>query len=372
MTLTQRLTDHIDAAIASGHEEGIQLAVYHHGQLIVDITHGTRDDAGTPLRPDDMTMGWSTSKGITATCMHILAERGLIAYDDAIADYWPAFAAHGKQTISIRHIMSHTAGIPFLPQNVTNDTLADYAAICAIVADLHPVSRPGQVAAYHGLTYGWPLAQVLEAVDGRPFGQFVQDEICQPLGITDLFFGLPSTRRPDVARFSHDLGPDAYADNPHANPCVQGNHPGIHATCMPANNMLASARAIARVYASLIGDGVDGVRMLPPHRIAQATTVQRWSMDEVIQAVRGFGLGYFLGESLPINETRDTTFGHNGLGGSVGFADPVLGIAFALTKTRLTMNPHTPALAAKLADIVRDTLGMLDSQNTNNTRTTHV
>jgi CubicO group peptidase (beta-lactamase class C family) len=354
MTLTQRLTSHIDAAIASGREEGIQLAVYHRGQLIVDITRGTRDDAGTPMRPNDMTMLWSASKGVTATCLHILAERGLIAYDDAIADYWPAFAAHGKAAISIRHLMSHTAGIPFLPDDVTNDILADYDAICAIVADLRPISRAGQVAAYHGLTYGWPLANVLEAVDGRPFGQFVQDEICAPLGITDLYCGLPTHRRPDVARFSHDLGADADA---HANPCVQGNHPGIHATCMPANNFMASAHALARVYASLIGDGVDGVRLLPARRIAQATKVQRWAMDAVIQAVRGFGLGYFLGESLPINETRDTTFGHNGLGGNVGFADPVLGIAFALTKTRLTMTNHTPTLAAELADIVRDALG---------------
>jgi len=169
MTLTHRLSAHIDAAIASGREEGVQLVVYQHGQLIVDITRGTRDDAGTPMRPADLTMLWSASKAITATCMHILAERGQLAYDDAIADYWPAFAAHGKDAISIRHLMSHTAGIPFLPDSVTNDLLADYTAMCALVADLHPISRAGQVAAYHGLTYGWPLAQVLEAVDGRSF-----------------------------------------------------------------------------------------------------------------------------------------------------------------------------------------------------------
>ena len=356
MTLTQRLTAHIDAAIASGREEGVQLAVYHHGQLIVDITRGTRDDTGTPMRPADLTMLWSASKAITATCMHILAERGQIAYDDAIADYWPAFAAHGKDAISMRHLLSHTAGIPFLPDHVTNETLSDYDGMCTIVADLHPISRAGQIAAYHGLTYGWPLAKVLEAVDGRSFGQFVQDEICAPLDITDLYCGLPAHRRPDVARFSHDLGADAYTSRPNANPCVQGNHPGIHATCMPANNLMASARALARVYASLIGDGVDGVRLLPARRVAQATSVQRWAMDEVIQAVRGFGLGYFLGESLPTAETRDTTFGHNGLGGCVGFADPVLGIAFALTKTRLTMAPDAPVLAAELASMVRDTL----------------
>ena len=104
--LHRTLTDIIDTTIAAGHEAGVQLAVYHRGQLIVDITRGTRDAAGTPLRPNDMTLVWSTSKGITATAMHILAERRLIEYDDAIADYWPEFAAHGKSNITIRHLMA--------------------------------------------------------------------------------------------------------------------------------------------------------------------------------------------------------------------------------------------------------------------------
>jgi CubicO group peptidase (beta-lactamase class C family) len=358
MTLTQRLTSHIDTAISSGREEGIQLAVYHRGQLIVDITRGTRDDAGTPMTPDDVVLVWSTSKGITATCMHLLAERGRIAYDDAIADYWPAFAAHGKAAISIRHIMSHTAGIPHLPDSATADIMADYDAICAVVADLHPVSRAGQVAAYHGLTYGWPLAKVLEAVDGRPFGQFVQDEICRPLGITDLFIGLPDARRATAARLSHDLGAEGFASNPDANPCLMANHPGIQATCMPAANMMASARAIARVYASLIGTGVDGVRLLPARRIAQATKVQRWAMDDTLQTMRGFGLGYFLGESLPAMGSRDTTFGHDGFGGAIGFADPVHELAFAMTKTRMTLTPNAPTFSAELAHMVREELGI--------------
>ena len=358
MTLQQRLTNHIDAAIASGREEGIQLAVYHHGQLIVDITRGTRDDAGTPMGADDLVLVWSTSKGITATCMHILAERGQIAYDDAIADYWPAFAAHGKNAISIRHVMSHTAGIPNVPDHVDADIMADYAAICAVVADLHPVSRAGQVAAYHGLTYGWPLAKVLEAVDGRPFGQFVHDEICAPLGINDLFIGLPANRRSDAVRLSHDLGAEAFASNPDENPCLMANHPGIQATCMPAANMMASARAIARVYASLIGSGVDGVQLLPARRVAQATKVQRWAMDATLQTVRGFGLGFFLGESLPAMGTRDTTFGHDGFGGAIGFADPVHELAFAMTKTRMTLTPNAPTFNAELAQIVREELGI--------------
>jgi CubicO group peptidase (beta-lactamase class C family) len=357
MTLSQALTQHIESAIASGREEGIQLCVYHHGQMIVDITRGTRDDAGTPLTPNDLVLVWSTSKGITATAMHILAERKLIEYDDAIARYWPEFGQHGKDAISIRHLMSHTAGIPHLPADTSLEVHADYDAVCAVLAGMTPVSRAGQIPAYHGLTYGWPLAKVLEAVDGRRFGQFIQDEICKPLGITDLVFGLPADRRGDAARLSHDLGPNGFANNPHENPTLMANHPGIQATCMPAANMMASARAIARVYASLIENGVDGVRLLPERRVAMATKVQRWAMDQtLVNTERGFGLGYFLGQSLQAMGLRDTTFGHDGFGGAIGFADPVHGLAFAMTKTQMTLTPNAPSINQELAAIVREHL----------------
>ena len=357
MTLSQALTQHIERAIASGREEGIQLCVYHHGQMIVDITRGSRDDAGTPLSPNDLVLVWSTSKGITATAMHILAERKLIEYDDAIARYWPEFGQHGKDAISIRHLMSHTAGIPHLPAGTSLEFHADYDAVCALLANMTPVSRAGQIPAYHGLTYGWPLAKVLEAVDGRRFGQFIQDEICKPLGITDLVFGLPAARRADAARLSHDLGPNGFASNPHENPTLMANHPGIQATCMPAANMMASARAIARVYASLIENGVDGVRLLPERRVAMATKVQRWAMDQtLVNTERGFGLGYFLGQSLPAMGLRDTTFGHDGFGGAIGFADPVHGLAFAMTKTQMTLTPNAPSINQELATIVREHL----------------
>ena len=353
MTLSHALTKHIDSAIASGREAGIQLCVYHHGQMIVDITRGSRDDNGTPLAPDDLVLVWSTSKGITATCMHILAERGLIAYDDAVARYWPEFGQHGKESISIRHILSHTAGIAALPPDTSIATHADFAAACRLVSQLRPTSRPGQIPEYHARTYGWTLAKVLEAVDGRPFGQFVQAEICQPLGISDLFVGLPAHRQTDAARPRHDLGVDAFADAPHTDPTVMANDPAIQATCMPSSNMMASARAIAKVYASLIEHGVAGVRLLSERRIATATSVQRWQIDGTLNSERGFGLGYLLGQSLPALGQRDSTFGHDGFGGAIGFADPVHGLAFAMTKTQMTLRPDAPPINAELATIVR-------------------
>jgi len=356
--LQEQLTAHIDAAIASGHEEGVQLAVYHRGQLIVDITRGTRDAAGTPLRPDDMTLVWSTSKGITATVMHILAERRLFEYDDAIADYWPAFAAHGKSNITIRHLMSHTAGVYEIPRDVAPDytTMRDYQRICAIMADMHPIHPPAQHHVYHALTYGWPLAQVAEAVTHLSFGDLLQQEICAPLGITDLFMGLPAHRTTDVVRLTHDATPEqlAHPDNPLPDPTVMANDPAILATCIPAANMVASARAVARVYASLIGAGVDGVRLLSPRRLANATRAQYWARtDNPERPEAGYALGWELGRANPLYGSRDTAFGHCGYGGPTGFADPEFEMAFAMTKTRMNLAPDAPSLKNTLARTVR-------------------
>lgn len=360
MSLTEQLTAQIDAAIASGREEGVQLCIYHAGHMIVDITRGYRDEFGTALSPDDLVLVWSTSKGITATAMHLLAERNLIDYDDAIAYYWPAFARHGKGAVSIRHLMSHTAGFPQLPEGIPLDTQADFAAMCDIVVSLPLQSRPGQVPAYHGLTYGWPLGKIIELVDGRPFAQFIQDEICTPLDIHDLFFGVPAQRAHHRTRLSHDLGNDVMAIHG-SDPTLFANHDGIQTGVFPAANMMANARAIAKVYASLVGQGVGGKRLLSPRRVDIATKVQRWAYDETLQSERGFGLGYFLGEIITQYQQRDDVFGHEGYGGAVGLADPRYNIAFGLTKTRMTLRPNATMLSAELMRTVHAHFNIYDS-----------
>ena len=360
--LNDALLTRMHEAIALGHEEGLQLAVYHHGQLVVDLTVGTKDDSGTPLRPDDLILVWSTSKGITATVMHILAERNQIAYDDAIADYWPAFAAHGKEAISIRHLMSHTAGIYALPSGYSYEVMRDYNTICDIVANLTPAHQPGQSHIYHPLTYGWPLAKVAEAVTGISFGELVQREICAPLGISDLFIGLPPERLSDVARLSHDATPEqlAHPDNPLPDPTVMANDTGIMETCLPAANMVASARAIAKVYAALIDDGVNGVRLLTPRSVANATRIQYWGQNVEEEREIGHSLGYALGRANPLYGRHHTAFGHCGYGGATGFADPEHHLTFALAKTRMTLAPDRPSIKHDLAAIVRAHLAPME------------
>lgn len=358
LSLTQALRMRIENGIAAGTEAGVQFVVYRHGQRIVDLTVGSRDAAGTPLQPDDLIFCWSTTKGITATCIHLLADRGLLEYDDAVATYWPEFAQNGKAGISIRQLMSHTAGIAETPLQRGYEILFDDDAICAAVAEMTPTQTPGAQYKYHELTYGWPLGKIVEAVSGMPFGAFVQKEIAAPLGITDLHIGLPADRLPDVAPTSHDATAAQIAASTHPlpDPTIMANHPVIMATCMPAVNLLASARAIATVYASLVGDGIDGVRLLTPRRVANATRVQHYTPEPDGVSSTAYGLGYSLGGANPVYGSDTTAFGHCGYGGSTGFADPTLGLAVGMTKTRMNLVTDAGALKRDLMHIVRSHL----------------
>ncbi len=351
--LREQLTVQKDNLIAIGREEGMQLSEYHQGHQIIDITRGVRDDAGTPMSPDDLVLVWSTSKGITAAAIHLLAERNLIAYDDPIARYWPQFARNGKEGITIRHIMSHTAGIPHLPEDISIETMSNWQEMMELFVEMTPITTPGKVHAYHGLTYGWPLGEIIRRVDGRSFARFVQEEICAPLGIKNMFFGVPAERTAQKTRLSHDLDTALPATSATADPVAMANHPSIQAACIPAANMMSNARSIARFYASLIGDGVNGVRLLPPRRVTNATVVQRWGMDQTLERDMGFGLGYILGHSVPTQSTRINAFGHDGWGGAAGFADPDYGLAVGFTKTRMTLNPKNPSTSLELMQTVR-------------------
>jgi CubicO group peptidase (beta-lactamase class C family) len=222
-----------------------------------------------------------------------------------------------------------------------------------LFVEMTPITTPGKVHAYHGLTYGWPLGEIVRRIDGRAFARFVQEEICAPLGIKNLFFGVPAERAAQKTRLSHDLDTTIPATSVTADPVAMANHPSIQTASIPAANMMANARSIARFYASLIGEGVNGVRLLPPRRVTNATVVQRWGMDQTLERDMGFGLGYILGHSVPTQSSRINAFGHDGWGGAAGFADPDYGLAVGFTKTRMTLNPQNPSTSLELMQTLR-------------------
>lgn len=363
--LTQHVATIISDYQSNGAEFGIQVCAYHHGQRVLDYTSGPRNNTGEALTPETLIFCWSMTKGITALCIHILAERGLLAYDDPVARYWPEFAQNGKQFITIRQFLAHTSGMCHMPQ-VSISEMCDWGGMCARFAAMAPVYHPGEIPAYHAISYGWLLGEVLRRVDGRSLTHFVQTEICTPLAIHDLHIGLPVSRQNDCAELHYDGLPHPL-DLPtlgtalmYTDPAAFANQTAVRAACMPSINMLSTARSLAYVYAALVGDGVAGVRLLPSRRVDMLRTAQRIALDATTGKRMALGLGYQLPDTVDASpmSARRGVFGHGGWGGSIAFADPDYQFAFALTKTNMNHDLDMTPINMVVTQVVRDHLGI--------------
>lgn len=333
--IQSRIQNLLDTTVEDGKERGVQVAAYVNGTLLVDGWSGMADASqGLAVDAETLFPVFSTTKGMAATILNLLVERGQIDYDTRVAEVWPEFAAHGKQDITLRQCMTHTASLPHVPQSISPENLHNWDAVCAALADSKPAWPPGTRMEYHAMTYGWLLGEVAQRVDGRRFSQIVQDEICQQLNIHTLFAGLPTGTPAQIARLEMpDFEMPQMDDSPQAVPGwvwplhEMMNRPEAHRACQPASNGLMNARAIARHYAALLPGGVDGIELLPPERIRKATVWQKLTAEDPLR----MGLGYMLGGEDSVMGGI-SAFGHGGYGGSLGFADPATGLAFGLTK----------------------------------------
>jgi CubicO group peptidase (beta-lactamase class C family) len=351
----------LDQFIAEDSERGVQLAVYLKGDLVVDTFAGIADPASSrPVTSDTLFPVFSTTKGIAATLAHLLVERGKINYDTPIAEVWPEFAAHGKGAITLRHALNHTAGVPNMPLGLSHADLGNWETMCAAIAALKPVSAPGMEYAYHAITYSWTVGEVVQRVDGRSFQQMLHDEICAPLQVTpELFVGIPDEVEPRVAILEAKAADPANQPLPHdATPqaipaLVQPlhewmNRPDARRACIPASNGIMTARAIARHYAALLPGGVDGIELLPPDRIRLATERQWPGNAKPGGQPSGHRLGYSVGTPFSA-----ASFGHNGYGGSLGFADPESRLAVGFTRNRFVSDTTLPRIMETLQAILR-------------------
>jgi CubicO group peptidase (beta-lactamase class C family) len=359
----------LEELVASGEELGLQAAAYLRGELVVDAWAGVADRAtGGPVDGRTLFTVYSVGKGITATCIYLLAERGQLDYDAPVARYWPAFAARGKERVSVRDVMTHRAGAPQMPEGTAPELICDWDRTCAAIADLPLLWEPGTRTGYHAITYGWILGEVLRRVDGRPFARFVQEEICAPLGLRDLYFGIPDDVEERVATLEAAPRPPEVPEPPpdalfyRAAPrSLNGgwNRPDVRRACIPAAGGIMTARDVARHYAALIGT-VDGVRLLPAERIATATTLQTSDEDLVLGYRVRKALGYWLGGKNSAFSERITAFGHAGASGATAFADPEYGLAVGFTKNMVRGIARTPgeSPAFRVARCIRDAFGI--------------
>jgi len=362
VNLQAQVQNAIDEMVESGRERGLQVAVYRHGAQIVDAIAGVADPStGRKVASETPFYSYSVCKAAASTLVHMLAERGAFGYDTPVAELWPEFAAHGKQGVTIRHVLNHTAGIPGIPLTTTIEDLCDWDKMCAAIAGSELWWEPGTKIGYHAYTFGYIAGEIIRRAAGKPLAQVLRDEVSGPLGIAkELYFGMPRAEQPRLALLEDAPMPPGFQmpEMPPDLPMFKaapmslmpnaafGNRPDTLAADIPAGGK-TSARAIARMYAALLGE-VDGVRLISPARLREATTAPVSGVDEVFGMPTTWGLGYAIG--VPGRPPQDpaTSFGVGGVGGSFAFGDTATGIAFALTKNRLTQDFSASAEIAGL------------------------
>ncbi len=378
--------DLLERQFAAGEHIGANVCVYHRGRKVVDLWGGLFDeDAKTPWQAGTMAVSFSTTKGLTATCLHILADRGLVDYQAPVAKYWPEFAKNGKDKITVYHLLTHQAGLAPLPDGLFSEDVVDWERVIHAIEDQTPAWEPGTDSGYHAISFGFLVGEVVRRVSGKRIGQFLQDEVCAPLGLKDMYIGAPESVEPRIAKLKsrivitpeliQQMQQRVSTGAPVVDPLLEramGFRPGamlqpqqdednvfdspqMHRAEVPAAGGIMTGRDLARMYACLGNGGeLDGARLMSAERVRTMSTQQTRRPDKVIGVEVGWALGYMTGglEGWP-QGPRETAFGHAGFGGSIGFCDPEVGMAFGFTTNALGMDLVGYGRTAALAESAR-------------------
>jgi CubicO group peptidase (beta-lactamase class C family) len=345
---------------------GGALSVYLDGEPVVDVWTGWSDRRGrTHWTADTGAMVFSATKGMASTVIHRLVDRGLIDYEAPVAEFWPEFGANGKATITVRDVMRHRAGLSQL-NGARKADLMDHLKMEERLAAA-PVNKVlyGK-GAYHALTYGWLMSGLARAVTGKGMRALIRDELAEPLDTDGLHLGRPPVDAPTkpsqiiipqgtlknalfsaivpklaALQWSSGLGALYF---PEMVSVVQGETPFLDGE-IPAANGTATARGLAKMYAPLAcGGRVDGKQFLSPELTAGLIGKPNLRLDRNIMFPMAFHLGY---HGIPLGVVMPG-FGHAGLGGSLGWADPSTGMSFGFVHNRLL----TPFVLADQAGFV--------------------
>lgn len=421
-------------------ERGAAVSVYRDGRKVVDLWAGARDgDAppspapapaptpepggaataaapepgaapaptpgpAAPWLPGTAQVVRSATKGVAAAVPLLLHQRGLVDLDAPVGTYWPEFKANGKERVLVRHLLSHRAGLPVLDAPLSPEAALDGVSGARALAAQAPVWEPGTAHGYHPHTFNWLVGELVRRITGRTVGAWVAEEFAGPLGL-DLWIGLPDAERERVGRIAAIEAPapppsqglrvrakqnvaDAYRDPDSltrrafrvVDPLPDENAPAYRAAGLPASGGVATARALARFYAALIGDvaaeqppsgAPSGAtpadpfaptaplpaarRLFAPATLTLARTEESAGPDRVLVVQTRFGLGYMLhGPASPL--LAPGSFGHPGRGGSLAFADPESGIGFGYVTNGMQQNVTADPRAQALVRAVRQSL----------------
>ena len=342
-------------------ELGAAVSAYVDGRNVVDLWGGWADAERTrEWAHDTIVPTYSATKGMTATCAHLLVDRGALDVDEPVTTYWPEFGQSGKEKITVRMVLSHQAGLKhvIVPDGtssvvsgmvIAQEKRFDWAAVTDALARSSPGWEPGTRWEYHGPTFGYLVGEIVRRIDGRPLDVFFRQEIADPLG-AEFMISVPPE---EDHRCADALGDEASgAVPPVSDPWIKNgqfvwvnvNTRVWRSAADGASTGFGSADGLARVYAMLANGGqLDGERLLRAETIAAAA--QEQPLANADGAVEGFGLGYALlwkdYPDLPVG-----AFGHPGSGGSLGLADPTRRLSFGYVMNQMGSNGAAHLLRA--------------------------
>lgn len=345
----------IQKQIKAGKEIGVQVAAYLDGKLAVDTWGGLADPTtGREVDGDTLFNVYSVTKPVAAVACHILVDRGALDYDTPIVKWWPEYGANGKEKTTLRHILTHRAGIPQMPEGVTPEKMCDWNWMTTQIAALKPLAEPGSKALYLSMTFGWLCGELVQRADPkrRSFKQFVRDEIAGPLKAPDLWIGIDDAVVPRIAKGINAsppvppeyLPPLYTASMPPQVDLIPEvfERPDVRRASIGGVGGIFTARSCARFWAMLAQGGeLDGVRVLSK-KLVDTFNTPRPNSDEKDPVMFNIPLplsiaGFWLGGNYPpvASPKYPRAICHPGAGNSIAWADPETKLAVAICHNRM-------------------------------------
>lgn len=354
-------------------ELGAAVAVYLDGRRVVDLWSGWADVARRrPWRADTLVNVFSVGKALIALCAHQLVERRRLDLDTPLTRWWPEIGAAGKEALTLRHVLSHRAGLPALAEPLADDAMLDWRRIVGALERQPPWWPIGSDHGYHVNTFGFLLGELVRRVEGETIGKVLRREIAVPLE-ADVHIGLPEEYHGRVAEFLWTEIPPApipalLSDDDRMRWFTYFNPAGFsgaggwindrrwRSAELPSTNAHGTARGVARIYAALAAGGaLDGVHVLGRDTLAAARVEHSCGFDRITQRPSRFALGFQLTQPERPLGPNPGAFGHFGAGGSLGFCDPEAGVAFAYVMNEMGprwQNPRNRALIEAVYDSI--------------------
>jgi CubicO group peptidase (beta-lactamase class C family) len=367
----------------AGSEVGAAFGAYHRGEKVVDLWGGIADvRTEEPWNEDTLVLVYSTTKGVVAMCANRLAQQGALDVEAPVVTYWPEFGAAGKDKVTVADLLAHRAGLAWVDGTMTFEEMLRWDPVVEALERQTPSWPPGTTHGYHATTYGWLVGEVVRRVTGMSVGTYLRTEIAGPLG-ADFFIGLPASEEPRVARlvsFIEGLKSGAVAlpaqdgESPAPGPNMAElaelaktyfapggplfmamsapggaltdeevwHSPALHGAEIPAANGICDARSLALLYGACVDDvktpSGTTFRILTPQQVDRAVEQQTKGPDEILMGLDiQWGLGFNVNSGIigAAGLGGPRAFGHFGMGGSAGWADPDLHLGMGYVMNRM-------------------------------------